>query len=718
MFVYITKLILAKIFDEKETLPQTAYRFQRLGSAQETESAIALFERMNALYKEAEGAYLALPSPTQGPAFDQNRISSEKIAFVVGRLESLSIAENFQDADLLGEFFEHIVSEGFTQTKGQFFTPTKVVKFMLQLADVSGDAADTMQHRRDHLGRPRLPYVIDPSCGSGTFLIEYMNAIRTEVGSDSVRSRLPDRIKESHRAWFSGAAGNSWAREFLFGIEPNYDLALAARVNMVLHGDGSTNTWSRNALLPFERYWIDERHNLLGIGNHNDDSAYPAQVNEQFDLILSNPPFSITLSADEKQDVRRAFSQLAASISEAIFVERWYQLLRVGGKFCCILPEAIVDTSTNEHVRRFIIQHFNLEAIVFLPYDAFKPFTSTKTCIVLATKRSAHDVAEFTRVWGETRHSLGTSDVHELLRETVLALGWNDETIFMAEPESIGYKRRKNLPDLVLRNDLYPEYPAIDRDPETVLEYWRSEEFSPHPRLGFKTTLGAAVSRPGARLDPKYRWLWDYQYGVALGNAKSSVEISEFLEIVDLAKVAKGDLATETIVIDLDAVESRFAFMKGEAPTLLLINSDKISFAGCEIAMSKLEPYLAKLMVNPPSDAIGSTEWFGLRRRTPDLPLLLVSYLLMLPELTECYRRLQSGKRHARMAPEEMLKLRVQLPKNPEDLESQVRDRRAQIEQLRQSEMEVRASIDALFELSITSPSPEPNSAASRDSNS
>jgi len=142
VFVYIVKLLLCKIFDEKETSPEREFQFQRRGTAQEPEGGKELTSRMNTLYKEAEDSYLALPEPTSGPAFDPTRISPEKVAYVVGRLEAISVTENVHQGDLLGEFFEQIVSQDFTQSKGQFFTPIKIVKFMLEVSDAVGHAKE------------------------------------------------------------------------------------------------------------------------------------------------------------------------------------------------------------------------------------------------------------------------------------------------------------------------------------------------------------------------------------------------------------------------------------------------------------------------------------------------------------------------------------------------------------------------------------------------
>ena len=147
----------------------------------------------------------------------------------------------------------------------------------------------------------------------------------------------------------------------------------------------------------------------------------------------------------------------------------------------------------------------------------------------------------------------------------------------------------------------------------------------------------------------------------AHGDPDASQPLRNILKVVRLPQVQKGELDAERSLIDLEYVESRQGLLRNDVPLVDTIGSQKVRFADCELAISKLEPYLGKVLVEPPADALGSTEWIGLRRTT-DLPLQFVAYLLMLPDLCEAYRRLQSGKRHARFDPDEFLDLRVQLP--------------------------------------------------------
>ena len=81
------------------------------------------------------------------------------------------------------------------------------------------------------------------------------------------------------------------------------------------------------------------------------------------------------------------------------------------------------------------------------------------------------------------------------------------------------------------------------------------------------------------------------------------------------------------------------------------------------------------------------------------LPLEFVAHVLMLPDLCQAYRRLQSGKRHARFDAKEFLDLLVQLPPPNEiaRIQRKVVSGRLDIVRLRSEAATVRSMIDDLF---------------------
>lgn len=230
--------------------------------------------------------------------------------------------------------------------------------------------------------------------------------------------------------------------------------------------------------------------------------------------------------------------------------------------------------------------------------------------------------------------------------------------------------------------------------------FLRQDGASNDSRCGSWTNLRNIAGRVGFRLDPKYRWLWDYQDGVICGNPSRTVRLDTVIEIVELTKVPEGDLKVEAQLIDLEYVESRQAIIrKDEVPTVESVASTKVAFSGADLLFSKLEPYLGKVILGPPAGAIGSMEWIGLKVKD-SLPVCVAAYLLMLPETCEALRRLQSGKRHARLQPTEMLEMKIELPPRDEwsEIDRRVRLLRYGLLKARAKVARVRVEIDLIFE--------------------
>ena len=157
---------------------------------------------------------------------------------------------SFDGKDILGDFFEGIIRDGFKQSKGQFFTPINIVHFMLWGLQTDKLAINKIN---EHLC---IPYMVDPSTGSGTFLIEYMKFI-----TQNIKYRFKDKINQNrdiedkfHSEWFyPNHRENKWAKDYIYAIESNFNLGTATKVNMILHGDGSSNIFVQDGLLPFEK---------------------------------------------------------------------------------------------------------------------------------------------------------------------------------------------------------------------------------------------------------------------------------------------------------------------------------------------------------------------------------------------------------------------------------------------------------------------------------
>ena len=411
VFASLTNLILAKIQDEDEKEDGDTYDFQSMTFAkdgdEEFETNEQLFERINALYRRALKSKLYILDENElqkSYVIDSKKFSLSKLKYAVQRMEGLSFVDgknSLSGKDILGDFFEGIIRSGFKQSKGQFFTHINIVRFMLYAMQTDKLAIKRIKEDKE------LPYMIDPSAGSGTFLIEYMKFITKNMkyrnrNADGYNSLLgtaravKDKVLSD---WFyPNHRENKWAQTYIYGSEINFNLGTAAKVNMILHGDGSTNIFVKDGLLPFSKYEKETAPNALH-GSDKNELYQNREVNGQFDLILTNPPFSVELDNDTKKSVKHDFMFGEKKNSENLFVERWYQLLRENGRLAAVLPESVFDTTENKYIRLFLYKYFTIKAVVSLPQISFEPYTSTKTSILFAQKKTAAEVKAWNDAW-------------------------------------------------------------------------------------------------------------------------------------------------------------------------------------------------------------------------------------------------------------------------------------------------------------------------------
>ncbi len=412
VFASLTNLILAKIQDEDEKEDGDTYDFQSLtfekDGDEQFETNETLFERINELYRRALKSKLYILDEAElkkSYVIDTKKFSLSKLKYAVQKMEGLSFVDgknSLSGKDILGDFFEGIIQNGFKQSKGQFFTHINIVKFMLYAIQADKLAIKRIKEDKE------IPYMIDPSAGSGTFLIEYMKFITENMkyrdrGATGYNVQLGTAraVADKLAEWFGiDNRENRWAYTFIYGSEINFNLGTATKVNMILHGDGSTNIFVKDGLLPFTKYEKSSSHNVLH-DSHQDPLYQDKQVNERFDLILTNPPFSVELDNDTKKTVKKDFIFGDKKNSENLFIERWYQLLRENGRLAAVLPESVFDTSENKYIRLFLYKYFKIKAVVSLPQLAFEPYTSTKTSILFAQKKTKDEIEAWNTCWSQ-----------------------------------------------------------------------------------------------------------------------------------------------------------------------------------------------------------------------------------------------------------------------------------------------------------------------------
>ena len=375
LYVNLVKCLLAKIYDERTRRKGEKYLFQVDHRMGKSENADRVFEKINSLYRDAYVRYIDTDA-LEPDEIDPKDFSKEKVKEVVTALQGMSITKGAAlNGDVIGAFFEEILRIGFKQDKGMYFT------------------WNASTHPEN-----RLPYVIDPACGSGTFLLNAMSIITNAIKSRKKELVCDFESMQFYNARMSDDVPNYWAENFIYGFDPKFIMAITAKVNMVLHGDGSAHIFKYDAFSDFSKYKDTKLRpvgdNLRSVSREH----YNKDMCETFDVVLSNPPFGVTLSSETVRQLGKTFALSESTSSESLFIERCFQLLKPNGRLGLVLPESVFNTVDNMQVRLFLYRMFKIKAIVSLPRNVFID-TPTLTSLLFAQKKTAPEIEKWDSEW-------------------------------------------------------------------------------------------------------------------------------------------------------------------------------------------------------------------------------------------------------------------------------------------------------------------------------
>jgi len=286
----------------------------------------------------------------------------------------------------LSDFFELLLTTGLKQESGQFFTPVPVAQFIIKSLPVDAIVEEKLSSAKidnDTL----LPYVIDYAAGSGHFLTETMHVIQRLIDQKDDTKYHPSVAKKI-RNWKDDHF--AWAINYIYGIEKDYRLVKVGKVGCYLHGDGLANVIHSDGLARFSH--PDYKGKLL-----QTDKNFPKD-NKQFDMLVSNPPYSVSafknaaraFYKEESFDLYDSLTDNSSEI-EALFVERTKQLLKDGGVAGIILPSSILsNTGIYSKTREIILQYFEIIAITELGSNTFMA-TGTNTVVLFLRRRNNYD---------------------------------------------------------------------------------------------------------------------------------------------------------------------------------------------------------------------------------------------------------------------------------------------------------------------------------------
>ena len=296
-----------------------------------------------------------------------------------------------------GDLYEIFIGTGIREEEGQFFTPKNGIDLLVSLVNPETNEK-----------------IIDPACGAGGFLI-------------SVISHLN-----------KGGTPYSKLQDNLYGIDKDSYLANLAKIHVALHTLSSGYITCGDSLA-----WKDRNGAPLDIQNN------------EFDVILTNPPFGKKIVAaskeiqatydlgyswklDKKSNRFIRTNNLQKNVPpQVLFVEKCIKLSKENGRLGIVLPESLLTSSSYAYVVQYIHDFCDFIAVIGMPEDFFKTSgkggTHTKACLVVLKKRGMNSAPK------------------------------SNDTIFMAEAKWCGHDSRgkeiefDDLPEIIKNYRLYLE---------------------------------------------------------------------------------------------------------------------------------------------------------------------------------------------------------------------------------------------------------------------
>lgn len=348
-----------------------------------------LLKEVNKLRLEKNNEF-AIKEVYDNTSFEEN---AKVVKEVVELIQGYRIRYNKRQ-QYLSDFFELLLTTGLKQEAGQYFTPVPIAQFIIKSLPLDSIMAEKLSRKDGEI----LPYMIDYAAGSGHFITEFMHEIQDIInGCDT--SKYIEETRKHLTNWQN--CHFDWATDYVYGIEKDYRLVKVGKVGCYLHGDGLANVILSDGLANF----CNNKEYKGKLRKQTNDGQ---KDNQQFDIVLSNPPYSVSSFRQTTRDYYtdqdfELYNSLTDNSSEieCLFVERTKQLLKDGGVAGVILPSSILSNSgVYTKAREIILQYFDIVAIAELGSNTFMA-TNTNT-VVLFLRRRDNYFATNTRVAVDT----------------------------------------------------------------------------------------------------------------------------------------------------------------------------------------------------------------------------------------------------------------------------------------------------------------------------
>ncbi len=275
-------------------------------------------------------------------------------------------------ADVLGGMYEQYLSYVQSKSKnaeekqkskrkssGIYYTPKYIVEYIVN--ETLGEVLKHTKEKDIHKLK-----ILDPACGSGSFLIAAFDKTMSSLEKPSLFSKF-EILKDN-----------------IFGVDLDVQAVEIAQLNLLL------KVLIQKTKLPTLMHNIRSGNSLISEG---DEKYKPFNFKTEFkeafeqggfDVIIGNPPYGAQLSKEEMELFQNVYD-IGSTDTAVLFIKHAFDLLKDGGRMGFVVPKALCFASNWEKIREYIWdsleivvdcgkawKEVKLEQVVFILYKGKK----------------------------------------------------------------------------------------------------------------------------------------------------------------------------------------------------------------------------------------------------------------------------------------------------------------------------------------------------------
>lgn len=390
----IDRLILIRVLEdrgiEENTLRPLVRSWENSGKA----GQITLFASMIPKFRELDEIYNSnVFSPHPFEEWDEfSNTTKDVIELFYGKKGYYEYDFKVMPADILGNVYENYlgyilsqsqkgvaVTENSTKRKEQgiYYTPSFVVDYIVK------NSLTPVLNRCKTIADLKKISVLDPACGSGSFLIKALEVINEKYIE-------------------MGAPGNEFTKlqiitENLYGVDLDEQAIEIARLNLLI------SALDRKMKLPSLSHNIKNGNSLISGSDQELEKYFGKNFKEKkpfdwqeefpevfkqggFDVVIGNPPYGAVLDNNDKKYFNENCGTSEYQLDTYIlFLDKAYLLLKEKGNLGFITPNTWLTNINMRTFREKIVNFQTIEKIVNYSSKVF-PAATVDTITIIISK--------------------------------------------------------------------------------------------------------------------------------------------------------------------------------------------------------------------------------------------------------------------------------------------------------------------------------------------